>query len=124
LTAGVGRSRPYCDPAGVIDAMQENGFCRFYEVFVDHLSCSLPVVVIVDYQNAAGGQAGKQVHELVSGRAVRGLRREHRGRRARAWRHHLMSGEKIRALNDAFRTTMTGGRVNDDRPASMRCPRT
>src|SRR5207244_7523817 len=30
---------------------------------------------------------------------------------ARARRHHLMSAEKIRELNDAFRTTMTGGRV-------------
>src|SRR4029077_9898868 len=25
--------------------------------------------------------------------------------------HHLMSAERIRELNDAFRTTMTGGRV-------------
>src|SRR5438094_10397563 len=30
---------------------------------------------------------------------------------ARARRHHLMSAEKIRALNDAFRKSMTGGRV-------------
>src|SRR5438105_10695618 len=39
------------------------------------------------------------------------MRRQHRCRCARARRDHLMSAEKIRALNDAFRTTMTGGRV-------------
>src|SRR5436305_15237881 len=39
------------------------------------------------------------------------MRGEHCCRRARARRDHLMSAEKIRALNDAFRTTMTGGRV-------------
>src|SRR5438876_5297587 len=33
------------------------------------------------------------------------------GLRARARRAHLMSAEKIRELNDRFRTTMTGGRV-------------
>src|SRR6266567_9408813 len=42
---------------------------------------------------------------------VRDVRTRHARVRARARRHHLMSAEEIRALNDAFRTTMTGGRV-------------
>src|SRR6266478_944956 len=33
------------------------------------------------------------------------------GVRARARGHHLMSAEKIRELNDRFRSTMAGGRV-------------
>src|SRR5229473_8306682 len=42
---------------------------------------------------------------------VRGVPARDHGVRARARRHHLMSAEKIRALNDALRMTMTGGRV-------------
>src|SRR5207253_4078855 len=44
-------------------------------------------------------------------RLVRGMRARDDGLGARARRHHLMSAEKIRELNDRFRTTMTGGRV-------------
>src|SRR5207253_2636098 len=44
-------------------------------------------------------------------RLVRGMRARDDGLGARARRHHLMSAEKIRELNDAFRSTMTGGRV-------------
>src|SRR5229473_6894991 len=42
---------------------------------------------------------------------VRGVPARDHGVRARARRHHLMSAEKIRELNDHFRSTMTGGRV-------------
>src|SRR6266487_2703738 len=42
---------------------------------------------------------------------VRDVRVRDFGFRARARRHHLMSAEKIRELNDRFRSTMTGGRV-------------
>src|SRR5713101_9405718 len=42
---------------------------------------------------------------------VRGVPARDPGLGARARRHHLMSAEKIRELNDRFRTTMTGGRV-------------
>src|SRR5713101_3039145 len=42
---------------------------------------------------------------------VRGMPARDHGLRARARGHHLMSTEKIRELNDRFRTTMTGGRV-------------
>src|SRR5713101_2656563 len=42
---------------------------------------------------------------------VRGVPARDPGLGARARRHHLMSAEKIRELNDAFRTTITGGRV-------------
>src|SRR6266852_761570 len=39
------------------------------------------------------------------------MRARNDGVRARARGHHLMSAEKIRELNDRFRSTMTGGRV-------------
>src|SRR5712691_2712057 len=42
---------------------------------------------------------------------VRGVPARNHGFGAGARGHHLMSAEKIRALNDAFRTTMIGGRV-------------
>jgi hypothetical protein len=42
---------------------------------------------------------------------VRGVRHQHGRLRTRARGHHLMSAEKVRELNDAFRRTMTGGRV-------------
>src|SRR5712692_3119264 len=42
---------------------------------------------------------------------VRGVPTRDHGVRARARGHHLMSAEKIRELNDRFRSTMTGGRV-------------
>src|SRR5437588_9272490 len=42
---------------------------------------------------------------------VRGMPARDHGLRARARGHHLMSAEKIREMNDRFRSTMTGGRV-------------
>src|SRR6266700_4408421 len=42
---------------------------------------------------------------------VRGVPAWNDGVGARARRPHLMSAEKIRELNDRFRSTMTGGRV-------------
>src|SRR5713101_6384499 len=42
---------------------------------------------------------------------VRGMPARDHGLRARARGHHLMSTEKIRELNDRFRTTMACGRV-------------
>src|SRR5216684_375983 len=42
---------------------------------------------------------------------VRGVPTRNHGVRARSRGSHLMSAEKIRELNDRFRSTMTGGRV-------------
>src|SRR5229473_6829345 len=42
---------------------------------------------------------------------VRGVPARNDGVRARTRGHHLMNAEKIRELNDRFRSTMTGGRV-------------
>src|SRR4051794_4172618 len=44
-------------------------------------------------------------------RLVRDMRARQPGIRSRARRTDLMSTEKIRYLNDAFRTTLTGGKV-------------
>src|SRR5687768_8402924 len=61
------------------------------------------------------GQPGLRLHGRNGAGSgpwvVRGVRRQHNDCRTRARRAHLMSVEQIRALNDAFRTTMTGGKV-------------
>src|SRR5258708_997916 len=61
------------------------------------------------------GQPGLRLHHRdgagSGSRLVRDVRTRHARVGARARGHHLMAAEKIRALNDAFRTTMTGGRV-------------
>src|SRR5215213_9867042 len=61
------------------------------------------------------GQPGLRLHGRdgagPGARLVRRVRARDPGLSTRARRAHLMSAERIRELNDRFRTTMTGGRM-------------